>query len=129
MPGPRTRSRANATAKDSAHAATTMGKEPTKAPATTTEKEATEAPTATQKEVKKSFPVKIIKPTCSKLLKQCGNFESGSIAAYMALRERQKQNQEAPLTIEDDGSSLPNADEENEEVQAGNTCAHLINSI
>lgn len=53
---------------------------------------------------------KILKPTCSKLLKQCGNIASGSAAAYIALRERQKQNIEADPRIEDVGeSSLHNA--------------------
>ena len=61
---------------------------------------------------------KFLNPTCSKLLKQCGNIESGSIAAYMVLRERQAQNIEPDPIIEDVGeSSLPNADEE--EVEPG----------
>ncbi|KAL1831023.1 hypothetical protein ACET3Z_000674 [Daucus carota] len=48
----------------------------------------------------------------------CGNIESGSIAAYMVLRERQAQNIEPDPIIEDVGeSSLPNADEE--EVEPG----------
>ncbi|KAL8124269.1 hypothetical protein AgCh_012061 [Apium graveolens] len=43
---------------------------------------------------------------------KCGNFESGSAVAYIALRERQMQNLEADPMIEDVGeSSLQNAQE------------------
>ncbi|KAK1379553.1 hypothetical protein POM88_026297 [Heracleum sosnowskyi] len=57
---------------------------------------------------------KILKPTCSKLLKAADNsVPSGSVAAYIALRERQKQNLEADPMIENDvgESSLQPADE------------------
>lgn len=72
------------------------------------------ANTATTKnnEVKSSSAPKFLNPTCSKLLKQCGDIQSGSVAAYVALRERQKQNLELEPRIEDVGeSSLPNVDE------------------
>lgn len=90
--------------------------------ATAIEKKPKQAATATEKEVTSS---KLLKPTCSKLLKQCGNFvESGSVAAYIALRERQKQNLEADPRIEDVAeSSVPNPDEE---VEAGNACVRLF---
>ena len=68
------------------------------------------AATTTNTEAKTSSAPKLINPTCSKLLKQCGNMESGSVAAYIALRERQKQNLDADPMIEDVGeSSLQNA--------------------
>ncbi|XP_063948205.1 uncharacterized protein LOC108217084 [Daucus carota subsp. sativus] len=101
-PGPRTRSRANDAnlcEKDPLHA--TRKKASKKVPA----KEGVESSTAP----------KLLNPTCSKLLKQCGDIQSGSIAAYVALRERQKQNLELDPRIEDAGeSSLPNEVEEGE---------------
>lgn len=44
----------------------------------------------------------VLKPTCSKLFKQSTNSceAAGSVAAYLAMRKRQKQNVEAPLTME-----------------------------
>ncbi|KAL8134452.1 hypothetical protein AgCh_009463 [Apium graveolens] len=65
-----------------------------------------------KKGVESSSARKLLNPTCSKLLKQCGDIESGSVAAYVALRGRQKQNLELEPRIEDVGeSSLPNVDE------------------
>lgn len=64
---------------------------------------------------------KLIKPTCSKLLKQGDNSApSGTIAAYMALRERQKQNLEAEMRREDVGDTDLQNGSEGEEVEAGN---------
>ncbi|KAL6569228.1 hypothetical protein OROHE_003509 [Orobanche hederae] len=61
-----------------------------------------------------------LKPTSSKLLKQDdSSVPSGSVAAYIALRERQKQNIEAEFRREDVGdTSLQNASE-GEQVEAG----------
>ncbi|KAL6551379.1 hypothetical protein OROMI_021867 [Orobanche minor] len=61
-----------------------------------------------------------LKPTSSKLLKQDDSFvPSGSVAAYIALQERQKQNIEAEFRREDVGdTSLQNASE-GEQVEAG----------
>ncbi|WOG86280.1 hypothetical protein DCAR_0205481 [Daucus carota subsp. sativus] len=101
-PGPRFRSRANDAnlcEKDPLHA--TRKKASKKVPA----KEGVESSTAP----------KLLNPTCSKLLKQCGDIQSGFIAAYVALCERQKQNLELDPRIEDAGeSSLPNEVEESE---------------
>lgn len=84
--------------------------------------------TATEKEVPTSrIHAKLLKPTCSKLLKQGDNsVPSGSVAAYIAMRERQKQNLELDPRIEEDivESSLPNADEE---VKAGNMHLYALN--
>ncbi|KAK1378534.1 hypothetical protein POM88_025278 [Heracleum sosnowskyi] len=69
---------------------------------------------AIEKEGKQVDTAKILKPTCSKLLKAADNsVPSGSVAAYIALRERQKQNLEADPMIENDvgESSLQPADE------------------
>ncbi|XP_063936191.1 uncharacterized protein LOC135150455 [Daucus carota subsp. sativus] len=61
---------------------------------------------------------KLIKPTCSKLLKQGDNSApSGTIAAYMALRERQKQNLEAEMRREDVGDTDLQNGSEGEEVE------------
>ncbi|KAK1348226.1 hypothetical protein POM88_054984 [Heracleum sosnowskyi] len=90
-PGPRTRSRANAT---------DLGDKDMR--------------NAIEKEGKQVDTAKILKPTCSKLLKAADNsVPSGSVAAYIALRERQKQNLEADPMIENDvgESSLQPADE------------------
>lgn len=117
-PGPRTRSRANATDlgdKDMRNAI---------------EKEGKQVDTATDKEVPSTtVRAKILKPTCSKLLKAADNsVPSGSVAAYIALRERQKQNLEADPRIENDVGelSLQPADEV---VEAGNACVCLMNFI
>ncbi|KAL1826385.1 hypothetical protein ACET3Z_004797 [Daucus carota] len=105
-PGPRFRSRANDAnlcEKDPLHA--TRKKASKKVPA----KEGVESSTAP----------KLLNPTCSKLLKQCGDIQSGFIAAYVALCERQKQNLELDPRIEDAGeSSLPNEVEESEPVRS-----------
>ncbi|KAK1385299.1 hypothetical protein POM88_023034 [Heracleum sosnowskyi] len=90
-PGPRTRSRANAM---------DLGDKDMR--------------NAIEKEGKQVDTAKILKPTCSKLLKAADNsVPSGSVAAYIALRERQKQNLEADPMIENDvgESSLQPADE------------------
>ncbi|KAL8147689.1 hypothetical protein AgCh_005133 [Apium graveolens] len=80
-------------------------------PGPRTRSRATVAPT-TNTEAKSSSARKLINPTCSKLLKQCGNFESELVAAYIALRERQMQNLEVDPMIENVGeSSLQNAQE------------------
>lgn len=67
--GPQTRSRANVVS--------------------ATENEAAQAGTATEKEVTSSNRAKIIKPTCSKLLKQSSNSGAcGSVTDYLELRDR-----------------------------------------
>ncbi|KAL8104401.1 hypothetical protein AgCh_028563 [Apium graveolens] len=101
-PGPRTRSRANDMNLD----------ENDPVPATR-EKASKKVPS--KEGVESSCARKLLNPTCSKLLKQCGDIQSGFIAAYVALRERQKQNLELEIRIEDFGeSSLPNVVEEGE---------------
>lgn len=111
-PGPRTRSRANATNLGDKDPVDAIDKG--KQVATATEKRVPGATTTSGK---------LLKPTCSKLLKQGDNsVPSGSVAAYIALRERQKQNIEAELRREDVGdTSLQNASED-EVVEAGNAC-------
>lgn len=117
-PGPRTRSRANATDlgdKDTRNAIEKEGKDVSSA----TEKR---APSATVR-------AKLLKPTCSKLLKVGDNsVPSGSVAAYIALRDRQKQNLAADPRIEVNvgESSLQPVDEA---VEAGNACVCLMNYI
>ncbi|KAK1360643.1 hypothetical protein POM88_045117 [Heracleum sosnowskyi] len=101
VPGPRTRSRANATDlgdKDPAHAIEKKGKKV--APA-------------------RNYAT-LLKPTCSKLLNQGDkSVQSSTFAAYIALQERQSKDLEGDRRICDVGeTSLPNADEEaDEEVQ------------
>ncbi|KAK1402107.1 hypothetical protein POM88_001712 [Heracleum sosnowskyi] len=101
VPGPRTRSRANATDlgdKDLAHAIEKKGKKV--APA-------------------RNYAT-LLKPTCSKLLNQGDkSIQSGTVAAYIALRESQRKDLEGDRRICDVGeTSLPNADDEaDEEVQ------------
>ncbi|KAK1356030.1 hypothetical protein POM88_049286 [Heracleum sosnowskyi] len=101
VPGPRTRSRANATDlgdKDPAHAIEKKGKKV--APA-------------------RNYAT-LLKPTCSKLLNQGDkSVQSGTVAAYIALRESQRKDLEGDRRICDVGeTSLPNADDEaDEEVQ------------
>ena len=91
------------------------------------QKKASKSATAANKGVKSSSQ-KLLNPTCSKLLKQCANIESGSVAAYVALRERQAQNLAADPRIEDVGeSSLPNANEE--EVVQGTVYVHLTSHL
>ena len=99
-PGPRTRSRANDV--------NLCEKDPV--PAATRKKESKKDPA--KKGVESSSAPMLLNLTCSKLLKQCGDIQSGSVAAYVALRERQKQNLELEPRIEDvSESSLPNVDE------------------
>ncbi|KAK1402101.1 hypothetical protein POM88_001706 [Heracleum sosnowskyi] len=101
VPGPRTRSRANATDlvdKDLAHAIEKKGMKV--APA-------------------RNYAT-LLKPTCSKLLNQGDkSVQSGTVAAYIALRESQRKDLEGDRRICDVGeTSLPNADDEaDEEVQ------------
>lgn len=86
MPGPRTRSRANAVA------------DTVNEPAHYSSATETEQRKSVEREEPSSF---VIKPTFSKVLKESSNVEaSGSMAAYLALRERQKKNIASP-TIED----------------------------
>lgn len=117
-PGPRTSSRANAT---------NVGYKDTR---NYKKKEGKQVVTGTDKEVPSAtVGTKILKPTCSKLLKVADNsVPSGSVAAYMALRERQKQNLEADPGIEYDvgESSLQTAEEA---IEAGNSCVCLMNYI
>lgn len=105
--GPRTRSRANA--------ALQIEKEPTSAP-TATEKQPNKAGT-TRGATSSSRP-SVLKPTCSKLFKQPSNpGEAGSVAAYLAMRERQKQNVAAPVM--ENVNELDQEGIENEEVEEG----------
>ena len=54
-----------------------------------------------------SYRAAAIKPTCSKLLKQAKDGEvPGSINAYLAMRERQKQNIEDPAPPENPEMNL-----------------------
>ncbi|KAK1356808.1 hypothetical protein POM88_050064 [Heracleum sosnowskyi] len=111
VPGPRTRSRANATDlgdKDPAHAIEKKGKKvaPSRNYAT------------------------LLKPTCSKLLNQGDkSVQSRTVAAYIALRESQRKDLEGDRRICDVGeTSLTNADDEaDEEVQPGNM--HLYSTL
>lgn len=107
QPGPRTRSRVNA--------------------ALEIEKEPRKASTVTEKEVTSSYRPPLLKPTCSKMFKQSKNGEAaaGSVAAYLALRERQKKN-EAPLTIENVGE-LNLEETANEEVEEGKLLFIVLN--
>lgn len=93
-----------------------------------TEKEPTRAATATpkqhnkvciEKEATSSYRPPLLKPTCSKLLKDPGNGEpAGSVAAYLAMRERQKQNIAAPTVQED--VEFHQGEPTNEELETGN---------
>ncbi|KAK1383501.1 hypothetical protein POM88_021236 [Heracleum sosnowskyi] len=87
--GPRTRSRANA--------------------APGIEKEVRRAGTVAEKEVTSSYRPALVKPTCSKMFKQSSKDEgdvaagtvaagagTGTVADYLALRDRQKKNEAAP---------------------------------
>ncbi|KAK1386995.1 hypothetical protein POM88_015173 [Heracleum sosnowskyi] len=98
--GPQTRSRANT--------------------ATTTEKEAAEPGRTTQKEVTSSCCAKrLLKPTCSKLLKQSSNSGAcGSVSDYLELRDRQKKGFLTPTTENVPESNVESIPEE--ETQAGN---------
>lgn len=62
-----------------------------------TEKELRKA--RTDKEVTSSYRPPLVKPTCSKVFRQSSNDEAapgaGTVAAYLALRERQKKNEAA----------------------------------
>ncbi|KAL8124599.1 hypothetical protein AgCh_012299 [Apium graveolens] len=63
--------------------------------ATATKKQPNKA--GNNREATSSFNPPVLKPTCSKMFKQSGNHEeAGSVAAYLAMRERQKQNLAAP---------------------------------
>ncbi|KAL6569772.1 hypothetical protein OROMI_014286 [Orobanche minor] len=88
--GPTTRSRANAAVgndKKLADVVTPIKKQPKTA--------------GNNREATSSYHPPLVKPTCSKLFKQSINREeAGSVAAYLAMRERQKQGIAAP-TMED----------------------------
>ena len=59
---------------------------------TPVENEVASAGTTTQKEVTSSFSLKLLRPTCSKLLKSASNpEEGGNVMSYLALSEHQKQ--------------------------------------
>lgn len=61
---------------------------------------------------------KLLKPTCSKILKSASNLESrGSVSAYLAMRERQKQGILPPTTENVHASNSENVVEE--ETEAG----------
>ncbi|KAL8154920.1 hypothetical protein AgCh_000324 [Apium graveolens] len=80
--GPTTRSRANAVVQSDVIVTATK-KQPNKA--------------GNNREATSSINPPVLKPTCSKMFKQSGNHkEAGSVAAYLAMRERQKQNLAAP---------------------------------
>lgn len=97
-------------------AATEIEKEVTQT-GSPTEEEATQ--TGTDKEATSSFRAKRIKPTCSKLLIQSSEFEApGSVSAYLALRERQKQGLPAPN--EQDATEENIEENANIENEAGN---------
>ncbi|KAL6520000.1 hypothetical protein OROHE_017143 [Orobanche hederae] len=89
--GPRTRSRANitATVKDATRKDTTRKD--------ATRKEPSKAGTEKDNEVTSSYRPPALKPTCSKVLKHGENgVAPGSVTAYLALRECQKNNIEVP---------------------------------
>ncbi|KAL6551373.1 hypothetical protein OROMI_021861 [Orobanche minor] len=89
--GPRTRSRANitATVKDATRKDTTRKD--------ATRKESRKAGTEKDNEVTSSYRPPALKPTCSKVLKHGENgVAPGSVTAYLALRECQKNNIEVP---------------------------------
>ena len=113
---PRTRSRANNRSLGDKDAVDAIDKG--KRVASATEKEVPSAATARGK---------LVKPTCSKLLKKGDNsVPSGSVAAYIALRERQKLNLEADLRREDDGDTILSSASEGEQVEAGNACVRPL---
>jgi len=61
----------------------------------------------------------VLMPTCSKVFKQSSNSEAaGSVAAYLAMRERQKQNVAAPR-MENGTDQLDGQEGIAEEVDAG----------
>ncbi|KAL6558324.1 hypothetical protein OROMI_018674 [Orobanche minor] len=94
---------------ESEHESNDSSKEMKRIPAGPRTRSRANAATTMNTEIKTSSAPKILNPTCRKLLKQCGNIASGSVVAYIALRERQKQNIEADPRIEDVGeSSLQN---------------------
>lgn len=69
-----------------------------------------------------SYCAPILKPTCSKVFKQSTNVEApGSVTAYLALRERQKQNIAAPTP--QDVPELNLEENADEVVEAGNVYA------
>ena len=109
-PGPRTRSRANA--------ATIIEMETTHTATETAEPEETQIGTATQKAVPSKVRSKVLKPSCSKVLKQpVDNVAAGSISAYLALREKQKQGLEGPEPHEVPEANMEDAADE--EIEKG----------
>lgn len=104
--GPRTRSRANVTAETAA-----------------TDNEQPQAGKTSGKKMTSSF--KPLKPTCSKILKSASNSEPcGTVASYLALRERQKQGIPPPTPENVDTSNLENVVEE--ETESGKITGNLI---
>ncbi|KAK1389924.1 hypothetical protein POM88_018102 [Heracleum sosnowskyi] len=88
LSGPQTRSRANATQTSS----------PANATQTSSRANAI-ADMKADKEVASSSRANLLQPTCSKLLKQSNQAEAcGSLSAYLALRDRQKQGMLTPPT-------------------------------
>ncbi|KAL8108735.1 hypothetical protein AgCh_024996 [Apium graveolens] len=80
--GPTTRSQANAVVSSDV-IVTAIKKQPNK--------------DGNKREATSSFNPPVLKPTCSKMFKQSDNHEkAGSVSAYLAMRERQKQNLAAP---------------------------------
>lgn len=79
--------------------------------------------------VSSSYHAPALKPTCSKVFQQANNGEApGSVNAYLALRERQKQNIEVPTTPED-VPELNMEEPATEIVKPGNvyvTCSFLM---
>ncbi|KAK1375346.1 hypothetical protein POM88_031539 [Heracleum sosnowskyi] len=115
--GPRTRSRANV--------------------APGIEKEVRRADTVAEKEVTSSYRPTLVKPTCSKIFKQSSKDEgvvgagtvaadvgTGTVADYLALRDRQKKNEAAP-TKENVGE-LNLEEPVDVEVEEGNVYASLF---
>ena len=73
----------------------------------TTKKQRGKAKSPNDKEVTSSYRAAVLKPTCSKLLKQPKDGEvPGSVNAYLAMRERQKQNIEDPAPPENPEMNL-----------------------
>ncbi|KAK1399416.1 hypothetical protein POM88_009279 [Heracleum sosnowskyi] len=120
LPGPRTRSRANA--------AIEIEKEPTLA-AKTTMKQPKKA--GTNREATSLYrPPGLIKPTCSKMFKQSSNCEAtgsvapGSADAYLLMRAQQKANLAAPTT--ENVAELDQEQTADEEIEAGNFFPFIV---
>lgn len=100
--GPRTRSRANAPPG--------------------VEKKFAKSSTASEKAVSSSVCPPPVKPTCVKIFRESSNGEpaAGTVAAYLALRNRQTNNVAAPV-IENVESDQIEENADDQEVEEGNT--------